>query len=98
MVEMVEFCPKCGTILVPKKDKEKILLTCNQCGYSKELKSGKGYKSRHRVEEDKKIKIMVMEPTTMDKEKITAHKELLQEYYEVLLETMEQEEIEQEEI
>jgi len=95
---MVEFCPKCGTILIPKKEKEKIMLSCSKCGYSKELKSERGYKSKHKVEEDKKIKILVMEPTTRDKEKITAHKELLQEYYEVLLETMEREEIEQEEI
>jgi len=85
-------------MLVPKRENGKIVLLCNKCRYSKELKSDKGYKSRHKVKEDKKIKILVMEPTTRDKEKITAHKELLQEYYEVLLETMEQEEIEQEEV
>jgi len=94
---MVEFCPKCGTILIPKRESGKIYLTCGNCGYSKLLESEKGYKSKHKVEEEKKIKILVMEPTPRDKEKITAHKELLQEYYEVFLETMEQEEVEQEE-
>ena len=27
------FCPKCGSILMPKKDKNKTILTC-KCGYS----------------------------------------------------------------
>jgi len=92
---MVEFCPKCGTVLIPKKKKETIYLVCKNCGYSKKLESKKGYKSKHKVEEEKKTKILVMEATPQDKEKIVEEKELLQEYYEILLETMEQEQAEE---
>ncbi len=29
---MMKFCPKCGTILMPKKEKNKIYFSC-RCGY-----------------------------------------------------------------
>lgn len=34
----MEFCPKCGTRLIPKKvkDKENLQLNCPKCGYKKE--------------------------------------------------------------
>jgi DNA-directed RNA polymerase subunit M len=29
----MEFCPKCGSVLVSKKEKEKTFLACRRCGY-----------------------------------------------------------------
>jgi len=29
----MEFCPKCESLLIPKKDKEKTALVCSSCGY-----------------------------------------------------------------
>ncbi len=41
----MEFCPKCGTRLVPKKakseKKESLTLTCPKCGYKKRIVSEK---------------------------------------------------------
>ncbi len=33
---MVDFCPKCGSLLVPKRETEKIVFICPKCGYVKE--------------------------------------------------------------
>jgi DNA-directed RNA polymerase subunit M len=40
---VMEFCPKCGSCLVPKKQKRKktIVLVCPKCGYKREAVSGK---------------------------------------------------------
>lgn len=40
----MEFCPKCGTRLVPKKgkcEKESLTLSCPKCGYKKQVTSEK---------------------------------------------------------
>lgn len=29
----MQFCPKCGGILIPKKDGKKIIIVCPKCGY-----------------------------------------------------------------
>jgi len=43
--KIMEFCPKCGTRLVPKKGKtekrESLTLTCPKCGYKKGIVSEK---------------------------------------------------------
>jgi len=31
----MEFCPKCDSLLVPKKDKDEIVLACSSCKYKK---------------------------------------------------------------
>ncbi|PUA32234.1 MAG: transcription factor S [Zestosphaera tikiterensis] len=33
---MVDFCPKCGSLLVPKREAGKTVLACPKCGYVKE--------------------------------------------------------------
>ena len=33
-----QFCPKCGNILIPKEVKDKFIIKCNQCNFSKETK------------------------------------------------------------
>ena len=90
---MVEFCPNCGSILVPKKGEKGTSLYCIKCGYSKPLVSDRGYKSKRKVEEEEKVKILVAEATRpRDRERIREEKELLQEYYEILLESMQEQE------
>lgn len=87
---MVEFCPRCGSILVPVKKRRRIHLVCNRCGYSKMARAKSGYKVREKVPEDKKAKVLVYTASEeRGKERIEEERELLQEYYEVFLETME---------
>ena len=38
----MQFCPKCGGILIPKKEGKKIIAVCPKCGYkSREVKETK---------------------------------------------------------
>ncbi len=34
----LKFCPKCGDLLIPEKKGEKFFITCEKCGFSKEVK------------------------------------------------------------
>jgi len=34
---MVEFCEKCGGMMLPSKDKDKKILVCNSCAQTKPL-------------------------------------------------------------
>ncbi len=34
---MVEFCPKCGSMMIPKKVKGRTILVCTSCGYVKKV-------------------------------------------------------------
>jgi len=89
---VVEFCPKCEVLLIPVREKGRTVLVCRNCGFRREVKSGEGYKSTHKVSEEKKTKITVMEETKeISREEREREKELLREYYEVFLETMESE-------
>lgn len=33
----MEFCPKCGSMMKPKREENKIILYCSSCGFSKPL-------------------------------------------------------------
>ncbi|MEK6824142.1 MAG: hypothetical protein AABY06_03850 [Nanoarchaeota archaeon] len=33
-----QFCPKCNDILIPKEIKNKFIIKCDKCGFSKEVK------------------------------------------------------------
>lgn len=39
------FCPKCGSILIPKKEEDKTILSCS-CGYKSEDEGGGKIKER----------------------------------------------------
>ena len=91
---MVEFCPKCGTLLVPSRRGNKVFLVCRRCKYEKSIKSSEGYREVQIISEDKRLKTAVIEETKeIDKEKRKEERELLQELYEIVLETMEQEQL-----
>ncbi|MFW9848725.1 MAG: DNA-directed RNA polymerase subunit M [Candidatus Thorarchaeota archaeon] len=82
----MEFCEKCGAMMLPQlKDKKKIL-KCRECGYEKPLKTD-GYKVDFRVKHSPKEKIVVVEEESRYQEEMTEderrerRKEIL-EFYE----------------
>ncbi len=90
---MVEFCPKCGSLLFPSKTDEGVILTCRRCGYKKALGKQLSYREVQIVSDEKKPRTSVLETTSeVSRERREKEKELLQEYYEVFLEEMAQEE------
>jgi len=89
---VVEFCPKCGSILVPSRKNNETYLVCNRCGFSKLAKDVSSYKRREKISDERKVKVLVLERTEKrGKEKLEEERELLQEYYEIFLDTMEEE-------
>lgn len=86
----MEFCPRCGSILVPSVSKGKSYLTCRKCGYKREATAKRGYVVREEVGKEKKEKLIVIEGAKeREKEKVEEERELLKEYYEIFLESME---------
>ena len=88
---MVEFCPKCGTLMVPARRGGKAFLVCKRCGYSKPA-SSKGYRRTESIPEEKKTKFVVVESHEEEAARLEEERELLREYYEVFLRTMEESE------
>lgn len=86
----MEFCPKCGAILVPTNVGDKTYLVCKKCGHRKRVLSKGRYVVRGEVSGDKRGKVLVVEGAKeREKEKIEEEREILKEYYEVFLESME---------
>lgn len=90
----MKFCPKCGNLLVPVRKGEKLILRCRICGYEEEVSKavGKEYTIKHNVEEEKRVKTSkVSEPIKPIRRE--EEREMLQEYYEIFLETFSEEEV-----
>mgnify|MGYP000138422488 CR=1 FL=1 len=87
----MEFCPKCGSLLVPEREEGRIYLVCRKCGYKREARGEESkYRMREEVSEERREKLVVVEGVgRREREKIEEERELLREYYEVFLETME---------
>jgi len=89
----LKFCPKCGGIMVPLKDKEegKVYLVCRNCGYRVEASPEdlKRYRGREGVSEEAKVlttKTLARPLVRRNrKEELEQAKE---EYYEFVLEQM----------
>jgi len=45
---MVEFCPKCGKMLMPKRENNVVVLFCRSCGFTK-----RGEANGYRVSQEK---------------------------------------------
>lgn len=45
----MEFCPKCGGMLVPKKEGEELKLVCSKCGHAIEKIDAERYKLVRKV-------------------------------------------------
>jgi DNA-directed RNA polymerase subunit M len=57
----MEFCPKCGTVLVPSTVGHSKLLTCPRCGYKSKVKKPAGYRISEKGKEAKEIAVVEKE-------------------------------------
>jgi len=88
----LEFCPKCGKLLIPSKKTDKIHLICRSCGFDKPASESKGYKIVQTVDEKKRRKTLVVEePLAKGKKRKEEERELMADYYEVFLENFQEE-------
>ncbi|MCQ5337198.1 MAG: DNA-directed RNA polymerase subunit M [Candidatus Methanomethylicia archaeon] len=92
----MEFCPKCGKLLVPVKKDDKTILVCKYCNYEKLVEPTSSYKIVQQVEEGKRRKTLVSEEPIGIKKRKEEEKELISDYYKVFLESYEEESEEQE--
>lgn len=82
----MEFCPKCGTVLVPAKVGRSRRLTCPRCGYKGKVKKPTAYKISEKGKEARDVAVIVEKKK---KEKKPAEREYEfepPEYYEELYE------------
>ena len=93
----MQFCPKCGNLMVPVRKDGKTVLRCRICHYETDAKKrlGREYRLSHSVEEEKRVKTArVSEPGRPLRSE--EEREILQEYYEVFLESFAEEEASEE--
>lgn len=82
----MEFCPKCGSVLLPKKAGRSTRLVCPRCGYKGKLKKPTAYKISEKGKEVKEVAV-VEEKETKKKKRPEPEYELEPiEYYEDLYE------------
>ena len=94
----MKFCPKCGKLMIPRRENSRIVLVCPQCKNSIEVTRSVevGYRVKHEVEEEKRTKMAVV--TGAERKLTEEERQLLEDYYKVFLETyMESEETSSEE-
>lgn len=52
------FCPKCGSLLVPKKEGNKIKIVCPSCGYEDKSQTNKVVKIKEEIRPKEEIEII----------------------------------------
>jgi len=58
----MEFCPKCGGLMIPRRSGDKVILVCISCGFSRETSSKESsYVFRRRIEHTEKEKMIVID-------------------------------------
>jgi len=99
---LVKFCPRCGAAMMPIKKREGkeeyYVLKCPRCGYEERAsqKDLEKYGIKYVVDSSKRT--ITAKATEAKATALTPdEREMLQEYYEVLLESMREEEVEEEE-
>ena len=55
----MEFCPKCGTILVPNKVGRLSRLVCSRCGYKSKVKKPSEYKINEKGKQAREVVVIV---------------------------------------
>ncbi|WP_062661634.1 transcription factor S [Aeropyrum camini] len=62
----IRFCPRCGSIMYPRREGARYLLVCKSCGYSEEGSSEdqQAYRMRVTVEKGPRDKIVVIDDET----------------------------------
>jgi DNA-directed RNA polymerase subunit M len=83
----LEFCPKCGKLLLPKKEGRKTLLKCSHCGASYQPKDLEAYKLKVALPAGPKERLIVVEDKVKRKgveltedERVEAYRQAL-DYY-----------------
>jgi DNA-directed RNA polymerase subunit M len=96
----VKFCPKCGGVMVPVKKGKKVVLKCTKCGYEMSIgrKEKEKYVLKEKISEKERLKTtsLVSQPSRFglsEEEK----EQMLEDYYEIALELMQEEESGEEE-
>lgn len=84
----MKFCPKCGGIMVPKREKGVLYLVCTNCGYKVKVKKEEGYKEKENISEDVRSRVAVVDVGGARALTEEERQQLKEEYYEVFLETM----------
>ncbi|BAA79993.1 hypothetical protein APE_1007a [Aeropyrum pernix K1] len=85
----MKFCPKCGGVMLPRKDGEKRLLVCGSCGYTIEAKPED--LSRYKGVEKVKDHVLTTKTVNVVKKRQREKEEIEQareEYYELVLEQL----------
>jgi DNA-directed RNA polymerase subunit M len=64
---MVRFCPKCGALLMPRKDGSETVLACRKCGYTEQDDSKQeSYVLRESIKHTPRDKITLVESDSKD--------------------------------
>ena len=93
----MEFCPKCGGIMIPSKSNNITILKCSKCGFEKKIASKKAdeaYKINKQIDRSLRTKTTsrISESPhglSRSKDEIEQEKE---EYYEIFLDLVREEE------
>jgi DNA-directed RNA polymerase subunit M/transcription elongation factor TFIIS len=85
----LEFCPKCGKLLLPEKEGRKHVLKCKSCGATYQLKDLESYKLKVRLPPESKERLVVVEgsvkkrePELTEDERVEAYRQALDYYQE----------------
>jgi DNA-directed RNA polymerase subunit M/transcription elongation factor TFIIS len=82
----VEFCEKCGALMLPKKKDGKPILQCRECGHERLVKAPPQYKVEYRIKHSPREKIVVVEESDSHRDEMTEderrerRKEILEHY------------------
>ncbi|MEM3615048.1 MAG: hypothetical protein QXX09_00145 [Candidatus Methanomethylicia archaeon] len=88
----MEFCEKCGNLLVPEKRDGEIVLVCRSCGFIKKCTS-QTYKVKQNIDENKRRTITILSESEIKGIKRSKEElELMEDYHKATLELMEEEE------
>ena len=84
----MEFCSKCGKLLMPEKKEDRIVLICKACGLEKNACEVKGYRIVQPVDETKRRKTLVVEePQAKGKKRKEEEHELIKDNFDVFSES-----------
>ncbi len=84
----MEFCPKCGSLLLPTKKGRSFKLVCPRCKYARKLKDRKAMKGYKISEEGKEVQEIAIIEKKKKKKKVGSREIEREntEYYEELYE------------
>jgi DNA-directed RNA polymerase subunit M len=77
----MEFCPKCGGLLLPQKIGRTKKLVCQRCGSKRKIKRRKAYKIAEKGKEPKEVAVIEEEEKKERKPEVP-YEEMKPEYYE----------------